>query len=74
MPKSGDAMTCVAAAPGVIKFKILVDPSLVHHHYTLNLFDPSPGVEKKIFKENNVFSLYDLYGHTLAQEPLPHRS
>ena len=52
-------MTCVAAAPGVIEFKILVDPSSVHHHYTLNLFDPSPGVEKKIFKENNVFSLYD---------------
>ena len=23
------------------------------------------------FSRNNVFSLYDLYGHTLAQEPLP---
>ena len=23
------------------------------------------------FKRNNAFSLYDLYGHTLAQEPLP---
>ena len=23
------------------------------------------------FKRNNAFSLYDLYGHALAQEPLP---
>ena len=31
-----------------------------------------PGrIEKKIFKRNNAFSLYDLYGHALAQEPCP---
>ena len=31
---------------------------------------PAPGVMKD-FKRNNVFLLYDLYGHALAQEPLP---
>ena len=30
-----------------------------------------PGSREEDFKKNNAFSLYDLYGHTLAQEPLP---
>ena len=29
-----------------------------------------PG-SKEDFYRNNAFSLYDLYGHALAQEPLP---
>ena len=29
-----------------------------------------PG-SKEDFKRNNAFSLYNLYGHSLAQEPLP---
>ena len=43
-------MTCLAAAPGVMEFKILVDPSLVHRYLTLTSFDPSLGEEKKILK------------------------
>ena len=30
-----------------------------------------PGCREEDFKKNNAFSLYDLYGHALAQEPLP---
>ena len=30
--------------------------------------------EKKSSYRNNAFSLYDLYGHTLAQELLPQES
>ena len=30
-----------------------------------------PGSREEDFKRNNAFSLYDLYGHALAQEPLP---
>ena len=30
-----------------------------------------PGSREEDFKKNNAFSLYDLYGHALAQEPLP---
>ena len=30
-----------------------------------------PGSKEEDFKRNNAFSLYDLYGQTLAQEPLP---
>ena len=40
-----------------------------HHYFILSLSDLCMGVEK-IFKEN-VFSLYNLYGHTLVQEALP---
>ena len=29
------------------------------------------GSREEDFKRNNAFSLYDLYGHTLAQEPKP---
>ena len=29
------------------------------------------GSREEDFKRNNAFSLYDLYGHALAQEPLP---
>ena len=41
---------------------------LGHHYYILGL---SMGVEKKIFFFKNAFSLYELYDHALAQEPLP---
>ena len=30
-----------------------------------------PGSREENFKRNNAFSLYDLYGHALAQEPRP---
>ena len=29
-----------------------------------------PGSREEEFKRNNVFSLHDLHGHALAQEPL----
>ena len=45
-------------------------PLLGHHYYILSFSDPCPVVEKNIFKEKNAFSLYDLYGHALAQQPL----
>ena len=45
-----------------------------HNYNTLCLFDLCLIVEKKIIKENNAVSLYDLYGHALAQEPLPQGS
>ena len=40
-----------------------------HHYYILGLSDLCLEVEEKIFKI--MHSLYDLYGHALAQEPLP---
>ena len=30
-----------------------------------------PGSKEEYFKRNNAFSLYDLFGHDLAHEPLP---
>ena len=30
-----------------------------------------PGSREEDFQRNNAFSLYDLYGHALAQEPCP---
>ena len=57
-------------APGVIESIMLVK-YLGHNYYILSLADPCPGVEKKILKKiNNAFSLYDLFGHTIAKEPL----
>ena len=44
-------------------------PYLGHYYYILGLSDLCLGV-KKIFKRNNAFSIYDLNGHTLAQDPL----
>ena len=46
-------------------------PFLGCHYYILTLPDICKGVEKKVF---NAFSLYDFYGHTLPQEPLPQGS
>ena len=46
-------------------------PFLGHHYYILGLSDQCLRVEKNIFKEINAFSLYDLYGHALTQEPQP---
>ena len=43
---------------------------LLGHYYILCLSDICLGVEKKIAKNNNAFSLFDIYDHTLAQEPL----
>ena len=45
-------------------------PFLGHHQNILSLFDLCIG-GKKIFKRNNAFSLYDLYGHTIAKNPCP---
>ena len=33
-----------------------------------------PGSREEDFNRTIIFSLYDLYGHTLAQEPLPRGS
>ena len=30
-----------------------------------------PSSREEDLKKNNAFTLYDLYGHALAQEPLP---
>ena len=63
--------------PGVHDIYNFGKPFLGHHYYILGLSDLCLGVEKRIFKEinsNNAFSLYDLCGHGLAQEPLPQGS
>ena len=58
-------------APGFMKFTILVDPSLVIiTTYLVCMIFMYLGVEKKIFKRNNAFSLFDLCDHALAQKPL----
>ena len=55
-----------------MKFSILVDSSLVGHHYhILNLCDVYLGVEKIVFFKEIMRFHYMTYGHTLAQEPLP---
>ena len=44
-------------------------------HYILSLSDRSMlRSREEDFERNNAFSLYDLYGHALAQEPLPRGS
>ena len=58
------------------KFTILIDPSLVLIAlYLVCLINAYESIEI-FFKRNNAFLLYtyDLYGHTLAQEPLPQGS
>ena len=45
-------------------------PYLGHHYYIFSLSDLCIR-RKKIFKRNNAFSLFDLYGHAAAQEPRP---
>ena len=47
---------------------------LGHYYNTLGLSGQCLGVEKNGFKENNVFSLYNLNGHASALEPLPRGS
>ena len=44
-------------------------PFLCNHHYMLLLSGLFRGVQKNL-KKNNVFSLFDLFGHILAQESL----
>ena len=56
------------------KFTILAQPFLVIITIYKFVWTMSGRVEKKIIYRNNAFSLYDLYGHTLAQEPLPRGS
>ena len=55
-------------APGVIKFTILADPSFASLLYTYFVWSMYGSTQD--FERNNAFWLYDLYGHTLAQEPL----
>ena len=38
-------------------------PFLGHHYYILGLSDLCLGEEKKIYKKNNAFSLYDIWPH-----------
>ena len=42
-----------------------------HHYYTLSLSNLYLGVKKRILKEIMHFLHMTLYGHDLAQEPLP---
>ena len=56
----------------VMKIYNFGSPFVGYHYYILSLSDVCLGIEKKIFKRNIAFS-YDLYGHTLAQEPLTPR-
>ena len=58
------------SCPGVMKFTILVDPSLIIINYNLSSSDLYLGVEQKVLKRNNAISLYDLFGHALAQNTL----
>ena len=53
-------------ALGLLKFTILLDPSLVLHCYILKLSDPFPSV----YKKKNAFSLNDICCYTLTQETL----
>ena len=46
-------------------------PFLDDHYCIPSLSDQCLGVEKKIFLNNHAFSLYDLYGPVLAQDPCP---
>ena len=57
-------------AAGVMKFTILVDPSFGRHYYIIRLSGLCLGV-KKILKIIIHFHYNDLFGYTLAQEPLP---
>ena len=58
--------------PEVIKFTVLVHPSLssLLYTYVLSLSDPCQGEEKKDFKGNYAFSQCVLRSHALAQETL----
>ena len=59
-----------------MKFTILEDPSLVIITiYLVCLINALESREKELLKSNAyAFSLNDLYGHILAEEPLPHGS
>ena len=50
-----------------MKFTILVDPCLaiITFYFVLSM----PKSRENFFKRYNAFPLYDLYGHTLAQNP-----
>ena len=52
-----------------MKFIIWVDPSLVI--ITIYLVCLIHAWEYRRFLRNNAFSLYDLYGHTIAKNPCP---
>ena len=43
---------------------------LGNHYVILSLSELSLEVEKKIFIRNNAVSMFNLYGHALAYEPL----
>ena len=45
-------------------------PFLSNHYVIFSLSELCLEVEKKIFKRNNAVSLYNMYGHALAYEPL----
>ena len=59
--------TSLPQNPGVIKFTILPLSSILYTYYVSSM----PGSREEDFKRNNSFILYELYGHTLAQEPPP---
>ena len=59
--------------PLVITLTIFIDPSLIIIIYSYFVCS-MPGRIEEDFKRNNVCSRYTLYGHALAQEPLPQGS
>ena len=57
--------------PGSQDIHNIGGPFLGYRYYTLSLSDLSLGVERKILKKIIIYFLNKLYGHTLAQDPLP---
>ena len=60
-----------------MKFTILVDPSLViisTYMLGLTAYRYMPGCREEYRLINIAISVYNFHGHTLAQEPLTHRS
>ena len=51
----------------IYNFGILGIPSVDHHYYILS---SRSWEQERRFKRNNAFSVYELYGHALAQEPM----
>ena len=63
---------CPSTRPGGHEIYNLDKLFFGHHYYTLSLSDQGLREENKI--RNNSCSLYDLFGHALAQEFLPWES
>ena len=61
----GQVITLDTCPNGQVGKKVYVEPWLYSQ------FVWSMPKSRENFQRNNIFSLYDLYGHTIVQEPLP---